>query len=72
MAFGDSYSRQDTGGGNAAKWRNHAEIAAKLRAYLGLERCISVYQIKFEVWASVVWVYVPGFRPRFVSLVAIA
>ncbi|NJN89541.1 MAG: hypothetical protein HC878_03615 [Leptolyngbyaceae cyanobacterium SL_5_14] len=69
MAFQDSFAYY--GGKYQKLHRDRAEIATKIRAYLGLGFYISVYAIRFEVWEKVVWVYVPGFRPTFISRTAV-
>jgi len=77
MAFQDSFAYY---GGKYQKLhrdleeipaRGRADIATKIRAHLGLIRSVSVYAIRFEVWAEVIWVHVPGSRPRFVSRAAV-
>ena len=65
MAFEDSYNHYR--GKYQQLHRDRADIAQKIRAHLGLVRVVSVYSIRFEVWSSVVWVAIPGQRPRFVS-----
>lgn len=70
MAFWIDYS-PTYGKQYEAKHRAHAQVAAKIRTFLGLGLYVGVHLIKFEVWEKVVWVHVPGFRPRFISRQAI-
>lgn len=69
MAFQDSFAYYS--GKYQKLHRDRADIATKIRAYLGLIRSVSVYAIRFEVWAKVVWVHVPGLRPTFISRAAV-
>ncbi len=76
MAFGDSFSKPDVGGVNAAKHRQPIApdilLAEKVRVFLGLGIYSPIHRYRVQVWASVAWVYVPGYRPRFVPLSALA
>lgn len=75
MAFQDSYSKPDIGRVNAMRHYKapSAEIlrAEKIRAFLGLGLYSPIHKYQVQVWARVVWVHVPGLRPRFVSFSAI-
>ena len=75
MAFQDSYSKPDIGRVNAMRHYQapSAEIlrAEKIRAFLGLGLYSPIHRYQVRVWASIIWVHVPGHRPRFVSLKAI-
>ncbi|NJP12688.1 MAG: hypothetical protein HC866_27165 [Leptolyngbyaceae cyanobacterium RU_5_1] len=60
--FAPSFSSE-----NAQAWREHAQVAAQIQRYLGLGLYCSVYSIRYQVWEKVVWVWVPGYRPQFIS-----
>lgn len=76
MAFGDSFSKPDIGGVNAAKHHKSVSdavlLAEKVRLFLGYGIYSPIHRYQVRVWASVVWVWVPGYRPRFIPLSAIA
>lgn len=46
---------------------DRALIQLKLDSYLRLGVYRSVYSVRFEIWEKVVWCWVPGRRPRFIS-----
>lgn len=47
-------------------------LAEKVRVWLGYGIYSPIHRYQVRVWASVVWVHVPGYRPRFIPLSAIA
>jgi len=47
-------------------------LAEKVRVFLGYGIYSPIHRYRVQVWASVAWVHVPGYRPRFIPLSAIA
>jgi hypothetical protein len=47
-------------------------LAEKVRIFLGLGIYSPIHRYRVEVWTCVAWVHVPGFRPRFIPLSAVA
>jgi hypothetical protein len=59
------------GGQYVTAHRDRAPIARQLHHYLNLGTRLSCHCIRFEVWARVIGVWVPGCRPTFVSRAAV-